>query len=163
MTSRLILDISRKIFIDKRTWEWCQLPYPGHPKGCPNYDHKIGCPPNSPFINEVADMNKSFYFAIVVFNLENHVKNMQIRHPSWSYRQLSCCLYWQGGVKRELKETADAATRFYPGTVHILCPEAMGVNVFRTLKFHGMTIETRPKMLVSKVALVYYPLIKEIK
>ena len=30
----------KELVIDMRAREWCKMTYPGHPNGCPNYDHK---------------------------------------------------------------------------------------------------------------------------
>ncbi len=43
------------------------------------------------------------------------------------------------------------------GGVFTLCPEAMGVNVFRTLHAHGVPIRKNPLDTVYKVAMIGYP------
>ncbi|KKK81159.1 hypothetical protein LCGC14_2816310, partial [marine sediment metagenome] len=32
-----ILEVTNDLIIDHRAREWCKLPYPNHPRGCPNY------------------------------------------------------------------------------------------------------------------------------
>ena len=80
----------------------CALPYPGHPKGCPNLGKKCGCPP---YASMIFDHIQLPYYAIVnEFNLESHVDSLRIRHPTWSERQLECCLYWQPKARKQLNK-----------------------------------------------------------
>ncbi len=48
----------------------------------------------------------------------------------------------------------------HPGTISNFCPEAMGVNVFRTAKSLGIPMERNPQRRVFKVVLVFHPKIK---
>jgi hypothetical protein len=56
-----------------------------------------------------------------------------------------------------LKEGLAAIKKcFYNDTVHTLCPEAMGLNVIRTLRKLGVPIVSRPRDIVYKVAMFGY-------
>ncbi len=85
------------------------------------------------------------------------------KHPKWTRRQLDCCLYWQGQVNKRLRTAVD-----YNLTRHILfkgadrlvatyCPEAMGVNVTRTMADVGINLEWPPERIVIKIAFIGVP------
>lgn len=136
--------------------EWCLLPYPGHPKGCPNYNRSKICPPVAPLVVDFVDLERPLWFVVVDFNLKEHVARMMALHPNWSGRQTRCVLYWQGGVKSRLVASAKQFCSDHPGTHHTLCPEAMGVNVFATARGIGLPIRPNPTELVFKIALIGY-------
>jgi len=156
---REILDVTGKLIVDYRArGEWCRLPYPNHPKGCPNYGKKFMCPPNCPKINEWCDLSSKMWLVCVPFNIEEHANNMKLAHPHWTDRQVRCLLYWQPKVNKELAE----ATYFFAshkGADVVLngvayCPEAMGVNVIQTARDCGLPIEVHPQKIVYKISLV---------
>lgn len=145
------------LFIDYRAREWCKLPYPGHPNGCPNYGKKDDCPPKCKKIEEVFNLELPHWLSIVEFNLGEWANRMKEKHPKWTDKQCRCCLYWQGSVRKELRQSCDFFTGLYWGTIYTLCPEAMGLNVIKTLKRRGFKIRAKPKDIVYKVALIGYP------
>lgn len=135
----------------------CVRPYPNHKKGCPNYGKKKGCPPDVPMFDSVCDISKPVYAIYEVFDFKGHVEWMKERHPKWSKRQLECCLYWQGGVRKRLK----IGIRLFHGTMLGLkgreyfvtdAPEAMGVDVTETMKKVGIELEWPPVNVVYKIA-----------
>jgi predicted metal-binding protein len=89
--------------IDYRAREWCKLPYPNHPKGCPNYNKNPECPPQAPRIEDWLDLNRQHWFIVVEFDLDAFAKRMKEKHPGWSDKQCRCCLYWQNIPRKELK------------------------------------------------------------
>lgn len=131
----------------------CVKSYPGHTKGCPNYRRKEGCPPDAPFFEDVYDLTKPVFAIINRFDLAEHRERMQLSNPSWSRRQLDCCLYWQPkarkhlmvGIRQFLKEHLD-----YHVTT---CPEAMGIEITKTLAPSGIILEWPPDKYVYQVAL----------
>lgn len=134
----------------------CVKPYEGHKHGCPNFNKKIGCPPNVKYFDEVYDMTKPFYFIWSTFNLKEHVNNLKIKHPNWSEKQLYCCLYWQGKARKFLKETINAFKSISDERkqLHInTCPEALGINVFKTMENIGMKLEWPVKNIATHVAI----------
>lgn len=143
------------VVIDYRAREWCKLPYPDHPKGCPNYGKKSGCPPQASLVENYFDMGKDHYFVAVKFDLFSHISRMKEKHPLWSERQAKCCLYWQSTVNKQLRQECQFFTEQY-GLTHNLCPEAMGVNVIKTCQTAGLPIKARPVGVVYKVAMLGY-------
>ena len=150
----MIFKTTNELVIDYRAREWCKLPYPDHPKGCPNYGRKSGCPPKAPLIGDYFNLNEDHYFVIVQFDLEAHINKMITKHPHWSNRQARCVLYWQGSVNKILKEECKLYAFQQGGLQYNLCPEAMGVNVIKTCRALGLPIRPRPIDIVFKVAML---------
>jgi len=146
--------------IDKSVRLLCLRPYPGHKKGCPNFGKRDICPPNCPLIDEVFDLSKPVVAVWTSFNLESHRERMKSKHPNWSRRQLDCCLYWQGGVNKNLRRNVEYNLEryiFFNGEKNLIAtyiPEAMGVNVTETMKNVGVILEWPPEKIVNKVAFV---------
>jgi len=151
-----IVEITGNIVMSDKCHEWCLLPYPNHPKGCPNYGKKVGCPPDVPYLFDAMDMSRPAYFAYIKFDLKTHAEKLLIKHPEWTSRQSRCCLYWQGGVRRDLREFCNETCE---GTsmAYSTCPEAMGMNVMRTATKNGIPIDIKAREFVYKIALVGFP------
>ncbi len=148
-----ILDVTDKLVIDHRARDWCKLPYPDHPKGCPNFGKKSICPPQVATIEEWLENTDELRFACVSFNLKEHAGRMLERNPHWSQRQARCLLYWQPKVNKALRSLVDTLVH-ENGLKITYCPEAMGVNVIKTAQSVGIPIEAPPKDIVHKIALV---------
>ena len=114
--------------------EMCKLPYPGHPKGCPNYGKRRACPPRQRLLPDIFNMTRPLYVICTSFDLKSHVSFLQKTHPTWSRRQLYCCLYWQGKARKNLKAAAEEFKKNNSGYFVSFCPEAMGVNVSSMMK-----------------------------
>ena len=149
----MLINITGTICIEERAREWCKLPYPGHPKGCPNYGVAVDCPPKVCRVRDFIDLSMEHYFIVEAFDLSAHAKTMAAAHPDWSDKQCKCCLYWQNGVRKRLRRQCYDFIKDHLDYVFTLIPEAMGVNVFRTAHRHGLMIRKNPS-LVYKVALV---------
>lgn len=154
----LIFPIGINIVIDKRAKEWCKLSYPDHPKGCPNFGKKIGCPPNTP---DWEDVTKPPYYVVAIrFNLAVWIRIMKTKHKEMSDRQAQCCLYWQGAVRRKLREKCKQQIAFmkslHPNLKAFYCPEAMGVHVFETCYKNGLRLMKNPERygVVWKIAIL---------
>jgi hypothetical protein len=144
----------RDLVFDESVRDLCVKPYHGHPKGCPNAGKRKTCPPFAPLLGEVYDLSKDSYLIWNVFDFAGHVERMRAAHPSWSERQLACCLYWQEGARAAL-EVAIKVFRntMAPGFSFARCPEAMGLNVTATLKSAvGWELEWPPKTRAVQVA-----------
>lgn len=141
----------------------CTRPYPGHPKGCPNFNHKEGCPPQGKLYDEVYDLAKPIYAIFNWFDLKAHKERMNVIHPDWSERQISCCLYWQPTARKMLQEQIDEVFGVNDLTGYRVekCPEAMGINVIKTMQQVGISIVFPPKDWVYQVALAGMPFTKE--
>lgn len=142
--------------INYKAREWCKLPYPDHPKGCPNYGKKPTCPEQAPLIEDFIDLSKPKIIIAVEFDLAHHIGKMRSRHPDWSDRQLRCLLYWQGSVNKELRLLIKAVQGLNGLLKITTCPEAMGVNVIETAKRVGLPIELKPQSKVFKIAIGGY-------
>jgi predicted metal-binding protein len=130
----------------------CIKSYPGHSRGCPNYNHKKGCPPLKYRFNEKT--LPPYYAIINEFNLAKHVARMKSLHPQWSERQLVCCLYWQQTARKQLQSKINEFLNNHNYIVDT-CPEASGVNVTQTLQQHGIELEWPPRNIVRQVAIAY--------
>ena len=141
--------------INLKARDWCRLPYPDHPKGCPNYNHKATCPPKVCLVSDYFDLTEPLYLVAVHFDLGTHIQRMLGTHPKWSKRQARCVLYWQAGVNKGLAHEAQELCGFFRnGYGYTTCPEAMGVNVIATAQVCGIPIQTKPTDTVYKVAFV---------
>ena len=139
------------INIDPKFQELCRSPYPNHPRGCPNYGKKRGCPPRQKLFFDVFD--RDFYLIFTEFNLAAHVRRMKKKHPDWTNRQLYCCLYWQRTARRNLKEEIKKAKELLPHLFVTTCPEAMGVNVTDLMEDNaGIELEWPPLITTYQVA-----------
>ena len=143
---------SINVVVDPAVRKLCTSAYPGHPRGCPNFGEKEGCPPQALMIDKLFDLSKRVWAFWVDFDLSAHRKKMRKKHPTWSRRQLNCCLYWQGTVNKKLRETV--GQRLLATNRVIYCPEACGVNVTATMETIGVILEWPPVNIVRKIALV---------
>ena len=142
--------------IDLSVRSICVKPYHNHPKGCPNHGKRDTCPPKCGRFPYVYDTRQDIWALWAEFDIGAHVERMRKRHPLWTYRQLSCCLYWQGTVRKFLRESiakwvGENKTE-YPGLAVTTCPEAMGVNVTATMKNIGTVLEWPPR---EKTRMIY--------
>lgn len=129
-----------RIIHSRKTGEWCQIPYHGHPKGCPKYGQR-GCPPGAPFITELMDLKRPVYIAFSEFNLAAHISKKRAKFPRWTERQLRNVLYWQGTSRKQMKQRAKIAQLYSGGGVVLTCPEAHGVNVYATCLYSGLKLQ----------------------
>jgi hypothetical protein len=139
--------------IRARNGTWCSSPYPGHKRGCPNI--KKGCLRKTPDFAEFPARN--WYAVIEEFDLAAHAKKMKEAHPDWSERQCRNPLYWQGGVRKRLRDKAAACAIVHNGDYILEIPEACGVDVFATMAKVGIVLERVPQKVI-KVMLVGTPL-----
>lgn len=146
-----------QLVVDHAVRFLCAKPYPGHPKGCPNYGKKDTCPPRAPFIRDLIDLERPVYAIWTVFDLGQHVERMRALHPSWSDRQLTCCLYWQPAARKRLEKEIKSFPIICPVHLFIRIPEACGVNVTATMKSIGVELEWPPVTKTYQVAIAGRP------
>lgn len=139
--------------IDYSVRQLCPKPYYNHPRGCPNYGRKKGCPPGAPLFDQVYDLSHPVFAIINEFDIGGHIQKMKEKHPEWSEHQLRCVLYWQGGARKQLKKKGIEFLRTHPGYQIETCPEAMGVNITDTLRSVGIELEWPPTKIARQVAL----------
>lgn len=132
----------------------CRQAYPGHPKGCPNWNRRPSCPPHARLLIEVLDLSRPIYCAWNKFDLGAHAERMRAKHPEWSDRQVYCCLYWQGKARNQLGELIRDFLKDRPPLFVLRCPEANGVNVSETMEALGVHFEWPPRKWAYQVALL---------
>ena len=148
-----LFDVTGQLVIDLRAREWCKLPYPNHPQGCPNYGKKTECPPAAPLVDYYFDLSEPHFFIIQGFNLGAHAFSMKQKHIQWSQRQCKNLLYWQNHVNALLRKRTESLIE-YEYEIYTLVPEAMGVHVIKTAQNLGIPIQVRPEGIVFKIALL---------
>jgi predicted metal-binding protein len=148
--------------IDLSMRDLCKRPYPGHPRGCPNYGKRATCPPRAPLLGDAYVLQAPCFLVVNEFDLSAHVRRMRRRHPGWSDRQLRCCLYWQGTARKQLRDKVRRAlleAQRYSirerGVWSVeYVPEAMGMNVTATCAQIGIDLEWPPERVVRQVAFI---------
>ena len=130
---------------------WCQLPYPGHEKGCPNYPQ---CLDKHPIFTEKLEKEFEWFAVIEEFNLEEHAKKMKEKHPEWTTKQCRNLLYWQKAVRQRLKQKAHSKANFWIGDIVLEIPEACGINVILTMLKAGVPMEIKNPKIIRKVMFV---------
>lgn len=133
------------------------MPYPRHPKGCPNYGKRASCPPAAPLVHEAFEIDRPLWLVAVMYDLGGHRARMRNKHPDWTEAQVNCCLYWQGVARKQLRDECSLFRFEHRGFWVTDCPEAMGVQVIRTARRAGIPVEPRPTDKVWKIALLGYP------
>lgn len=131
----------------------CTRPYANHPHGCPNHGRRRTCPPEAKPLEAVLDCAQPVWAIWTTFDLGAHVKRMRTRHPAWSWRQLVCCLYWQGTARKALRGEIECFHAEHSGLRVVGCPEACGVNVTATMATIGLHLQWPPKTITYQVAL----------
>ncbi len=114
----------------------CARPYPDHPKGCPNVER---CSEARYFLDA---FGSDVYVAALEFDFGAYLKMMKAKQPGWSDRQLRCPLYWQGHLRKQLRDFL--AEQKIDGYFPVWIPEAMGVNVTETCKAVGINLQWPP-------------------
>lgn len=147
----LELEIGNNLVVDERAREWCKCKYPNHPKGCPNYNHKLTCPPQAPLLSNYFNLDRSLKLLALEFNLGEHARNMKAKYPNWTDRQARCLLYWQPKQRRILENYITTRLNFNYNSF-TTCPEAMGGNVIKTARNLGIPITARPVGTVYLIA-----------
>jgi len=128
----------------------CIRPYHNHPKGCPNFGKKEGCPPNIPMFDQVYDLSKPIYLIINEFNLLEHVDNMKKIHPDWSSYQLYNSRYWQGKSVSINKKASYAWLNEHPNLVLTNWVENMGIDLIKTLKQVNIDLIFNEKLEIAR-------------
>jgi hypothetical protein len=128
---------------------YCTDPYPGHKDGCPNFDHRKGCPPHAKYFPDVFCPD-GCYLAVMDILFCEYLSLFKKQHPTWTDRQLRNPLYWQNYFRTRFKAWAESQVP--DGYKCIFVPEAMGVDVDTTCKDAGITLEWPPDTHVYMVA-----------
>lgn len=141
------------IICDHRIQNYCRLPYPDHPKGCPNFARKPNyCPPTAPYFPDIFEPNA--YIAAVSINFKQYLEIRKNIHPEWTDRALRNPRHWQGHIRTHLHQLAENALANNYGDTIIYNPEAMGVDLTATCYEAGIYLEWPPENLVYQIALL---------
>ncbi|HWP96440.1 MAG TPA: hypothetical protein VN426_06285 [Syntrophomonadaceae bacterium] len=132
-------------------------PYYNHPKGCPNFGKKQGCPPTAPLYEQIYNLAQPVYAIINEFDMTSHVEQLneklKAKGKEWSEHQLRCVLYWQPKARKQLEQHITGFLRDHPGYSVERCPEAMGVDITETLAHVEINLEWPPLTVAYQVAL----------
>ncbi len=142
---------------DPRMKVHCLDPYHAHPKGCPNWNYKTGCPPHVPYFPDVYCTD--VYIAAIRFNFGQYLSEKREKHPDWTDRALRNPRHWQAHVRSDFHHFLEEELPNHPeimGDV-LLSPEAMGVNLFATCQKAGIFLEHTPTNFVYNIALIARP------
>lgn len=155
----MIYKVNDILVIDLKVRGYCKFPYHGHKNGCPNFNMHEECPPKIKTVDNYFDLTKDLFFIIIEFNLKNHIEKMKQKHPEWTFIQLKNLLYWQNGVRKDLRNMVENFINNHKDRnllIYTLLPEAMGIDVFSTINKIGIPIERNPINKIFKIALVGY-------
>lgn len=155
----MIYKVNNIIVIDLKVRGYCKFPYHGHKDGCPNFNVHNECPPKIKTVDNYFDFSKDLFFIVTEFDLKSHIEKMRQKHPEWTLLQLRNLLYWQGGVRKILREKTELFINNHIDKnklTYTLLPEAMGIDVFSTVNKIGIPIERNPINKIFKIALVGY-------
>ena len=142
--------------VDPSVRALCRTPYPGHKTGCPNFGDTKGhpmCPPKAPMIGKVLDLSQPVIAVYNAFDFGSYIEMMRKKHPSWTERQLACCLYWQPKQRRILKQEVRRFLKETPGMHVCGTPEACGVNLTETMRSAGIELEWPPRTVAYQIVL----------
>jgi hypothetical protein len=151
----MILPLKEKdlVFDKNSIGPWCKLPYPGHPKGCVNFDKRIGCPPKSEFFQNI--ITAPFFLAAQKFVIASYSEKIKNKIPNWTDRQASCLKYYQKSVSKKIKEEAKTFIESKKQNLILIeRPEANGIDIFNTCKNIGIFLDRNPKKIMWKIMLI---------
>jgi len=148
------------VVVDLGIKGWCRFPYKptGKYRGCPN-SLGPGKSCREPMLDDIAQ--PPFCFVIAIGEFKKYRDDMKKLHKSWSERQLRNPLYWQGQIRKVLKDYTkqlinDKERLFDEKYLdYTTVPEGFGVNVMETLWRLKYDIPKRPDEEVWKVNLIY--------
>lgn len=140
------------------TGRLCSRPYPGRPKGCPNFGTRATCPPQAKSFDLAYP--GTWYAIWNVFDIGAHAVRMRGLQPEWTEKQCRCCLYWQGTARKQLRALVKTALREIQPEGHITdyveyVPEAHGMDVTNTMKSIGVNLQWPPADKTVQVAVVF--------
>jgi len=133
-------DVPLQYHTQSEAVKMCLKPYYKHPKGCPNFNYKRGCPPKVLNISQQYDTEK-MNIILLKFSFEEYISAKSQIHPDWPLRELANPRHWQGHLRGTLNDYWYAIKDDYPHSSLITSPEAMGINVETTLENMGIHME----------------------
>lgn len=131
------------VVIDKTFMGMCKLPFYGHPRGCPNYGKKEGCPPSKFVESDIFDFNQDLFVIYTPFNVGIFAERMKQTHLEWAKfpRQWYNPRRWQPSARALHRDDLD---EFHKATdlsyYEDNSPEARGVNVSSLMNSIGIPL-----------------------
>lgn len=145
------------IIFNEKIREFCKRAYPKHKNGCPNYNKNPLCPPQAPYRKDILKKHSNFILVWANFDFKSYKEKMKENHQTWSEKQITCVLYWQGSLKKIIKDYIVKNLQYNElfgcgsGFLDSQSMESAGINVFSTLKLNKIDYEIKP---VDKIVLV---------
>lgn len=136
------IDASR-IVIDRKFQGLCCKPFYGHPKGCPNFGKKQGCPPCSFLESDFFDFSRDLFVIYTAFKVGEFAERMRQEHPEWKDfpRQWYNPRRWQPQARamhrRDIKEFLSQ----HPEMFIDYSAEARGVNYTELMRQIGIELK----------------------
>lgn len=118
----------------------CRQAYYKHPKGCPNYNKREDCPPNTRHIFQQYDP-LSIHILCVKFPFLEYISLKELQHPDWTVRALANQRHWQGHLKAQIRDFWEDIKDEYPQYKLIENPEGQGVNLVQTLSQYDINLQ----------------------
>lgn len=157
ITESFYVEVTGNLTIDYKVRDYCRLPYPGHPEGCPHFGKRKECPPQAPLLEHFIDLSKPHYFIIVKITYDHTIEGEKPHNPSKERSWLT----WELHAESVLEKHVQKFQKSHPGTVFTLHPSAVGVDVFKTAQNVGIPLEPTLQDTFHKIALIGYPLQNE--
>ncbi len=140
----------------------CYYHYPNHPKGCINIDKCRNL--NVPYFGKLLHYGDYRYYYLIYLNFDfkQYKELRKNENPEFfnTENRLKCLIYWQNSLRKIIKDYLEGLKKSNPFFFYILgcgrgfrlsfqkrvaSMEAVGINVFSTLKLNGINFEIKPK------------------
>lgn len=138
----------------------CLRPYHLHKYGCPNFGNLPICPPNIPMYDKVFDMDKDIYLIYTTHDVKSHYEMRRNKFPDATEYEIKNVIYWQGTAKMNHRKEIKRFFLLHDNLLDYkaITPEALGVDVFATLKKVGINLDWPPTDLSYRVSFAAKPI-----
>ena len=119
-------EVTGVMVIDHTVRDYCTLPYPGHPHGCPHYGKNEECPPHAPFVEDFIDVKKPHHIIIAVFT-------NRLEHEHYTEEE-------ELQENQILHDLMNRIQQVFPGIWYTLKPSALGIDVYKTATALGFSM-----------------------
>ena len=148
----LCYEVTGNLQIDYKMRDLCRQPYPGNPEGCPYYGKRDECPPHAPLIEDFIDLSSPHYFLV-----SECIRTSPSEPSQKELREAEFRSYWNGSMEDILREYIQEFQKDHPGTVFTFHPSAVGVDVMKTARNVGISLDLTPENILYKIVLIGYP------
>ncbi|MBU7016320.1 MAG: hypothetical protein HXS44_02330 [Theionarchaea archaeon] len=150
------VEVTGTLKIDHNVRDLCRKPYPGHPKGCPNYGKKKECPPQAPLLEDFIDISQPHYFVVL-----KCIRNGRFPNQESTLEEAQFHSYWSDTLEKILCKYIQEFQKDHPGTVFTYHPSAVGVDVLETARNVGIPLQENPEKVFHKIVLIGYPVVRD--